>query len=187
MVKNYRRPSPATLAAASAKLRELGELKLADALSVQGTMKLELAQRTAAVNQRAKVRARSALHRGVRALAMKRCGGRCEAWVRNPKDATKWSRCSRQAVEHDHFFGRAVDKTLFGSWMHCAVCGPAKTESKPSRLYWLRSFHFHLVYVRERAATPDLDAGYTQRALKCLGQIAIEEVQHPEPAAPSQE
>jgi hypothetical protein len=108
-----------------------------------------------------------------RAAVMERAGFRCERIVGDPRDPpgarAPHERCGRPAHERDHFWGRARDESVEGSWALCVLCHRAKTENRPSRWYWLWSFGAHAARL-----------GYREQWEKAGRAKALELAQHPE-------
>lgn len=69
----------------------------------------------------------------VRALVANRALGYCEACRTFHGDA----------LQMDHFWGRAREESVQSCWMLCAECHRDKTENRPSRGAWLGGFSLH--------------------------------------------
>jgi 5-methylcytosine-specific restriction endonuclease McrA len=108
-----------------------------------------------------------------REAVMARADFRCERITSDPRDPPgqrgKPERCGMRATERDHFWGRARDESVEGSWALCTHCHRAKTENKPDRWYWLWSFYEH---AKQR--------GYWVQQNKALDAMVLEKAQHPE-------
>jgi hypothetical protein len=97
--------------------------------------------------------------KAIRAEVARRAGGCCEACGARRGAALHW----------DHFWGRAREESVEGTWMLCPLCDTEKTENRPSRVWWLRRFRRHV-----------LDRAYSAQALKVDRALALERAQHPE-------
>jgi hypothetical protein len=94
-----------------------------------------------------------------RAAVAARANGCCEACGARRGEALHW----------DHFHGRAREESVESTWMLCPRCDREKTESKPSRLWWLRRFLAHC----------ELHL-YAEQIRKVTSLIGIELAQHGE-------
>jgi hypothetical protein len=93
---------------------------------------------------------------GVRGAVMTRAMGRCECCG------------SPEALEVDHFFGRARDRSVTGCWGLCSQCHRDKTDNRPSRKWWLGRFQRHALFY-----------GYGTKAEGVNALIAKDEGKHP--------
>jgi hypothetical protein len=92
-----------------------------------------------------------------------RASGYCEACF--------LEKCAAPGVSRDHFWGRAREESVESVWKLCFACDRAKTENKPTRIWWLEKFRAHAVNHR-----------YWEQAAKCSNTIGYELAQHPEHA-----
>ena len=103
----------------------------------------------------------------VRAACVERAQGCCEACGSRRGPALHW----------DHFWGRGREESVESSWMLCAYCDHAKTESKTdhghSRIHWLDLFASHCQL-----------HGYVEQLAKTARAISLELAQHPEHRTP---
>jgi hypothetical protein len=81
--------------------------------------------------------------------------------------------CMGDAAEHDHFWGRGkAEETPENVWHLCKFHHDNKTANDPSRRVWIERFRGHCY----RNA-------FREELAKCDRALAIEEAQHPTPAA----
>jgi hypothetical protein len=110
-----------------------------------------------------KVKTKAERRREVYAAVDKRSGGQCEAVA-----VVMGIRCGHNAASHDHFWGRAREESVESVWHLCIGCDRAKTNNRPDRAWWIRSFMEH---AGRRA--------YVGQVAKCDRALALETAQHP--------
>ncbi len=99
----------------------------------------------------------------IRLAVFERCRGYCEG------------RCGRSVTfesgRADHFFGRSrVAESVSNVWFLCLACDSEKTVSKPSSVWWLRTFREHC---RIHKFRPEFEMAETKIAwLKAKGMAA---------------
>lgn len=96
-----------------------------------------------------------------RAIVAARANGCCEACGARRGPALHW----------DHFWGRAREESVEGTWMLCARCDRSKTDNSPNRAFWLEAFGNH---VRLH--------GFAAQEAKVDRALTLERAQHPENA-----